>query len=138
MDTHDSPEWLISRLATATDAVPIPTLLKESSTSASNAKVHTITSVDGDRTVFITVTEQSAPTANVRPPDKTAADSNKGVFPIAGPVAGGVVGGFAALALALFILYLYRSRRQARERREATVPPTFSVGDMSEELAGGK
>ena len=59
--------------------------------------------------------------------------SRKNSTPV-GPIAGGVLGGVAAIALALLLFILLRRKRQAKENRRATLPPPYVDADMSEEL----
>jgi hypothetical protein len=141
----DPPEWLISRLATITEESKPTTSSTEpssSQTSTSDASIHTFTSVQEGRTVFVTVTEQPAPTEAVTAPNATSNEEySKGNSKLAGPVAGGVVGGVALLAIAFFSLYLflrYRDRKRTKERDEATLPPPYSATDMSGQLRRSK
>jgi hypothetical protein len=48
------------------------------------------------------------------------------------------VGGVVVLGLALFGLFFIRRRKQANERKKATLSQSYAVPDMSEHMDGGK
>lgn len=106
-------------------------------TTASPSIVHTVESVSEGRTIFVTVTRYSTPTAQPSTSPTLVTDLPPKKDVPAGPIAGGVVGGLAVLALALFLLLFYRRKRRVVERKRASLPPAYTVGDMSEQLAMG-
>ncbi|KAF2187124.1 hypothetical protein K469DRAFT_686324 [Zopfia rhizophila CBS 207.26] len=101
--------------------------------SRSASAVETIASVNGGQTIFITVTHDSSPTVATAP-SLTPDPPREGKSSI-GAIVGGVVGGLVVIVLAILLFFLLRRRKRAKNLKEATLPPSYANGDMSEHLA---
>ncbi|KAF2465065.1 uncharacterized protein BDR25DRAFT_346363 [Lindgomyces ingoldianus] len=102
--------------------------------SSSGSNIQTIASVSGGQTVYVTVTHDPSstsqlshsPTSN---PNLSQKDTSR--TPV-GAIAGGVISGTVVLGIALLLFFFLRRKRQAKERKRATLPPSYAEGDMSE------
>ncbi|KAH7124113.1 hypothetical protein B0J11DRAFT_331114 [Dendryphion nanum] len=116
---------------------PASTLI---STTTRPSSVETIASIEGGKTVYITVTHSQEPTTRAdvaTPTAQTASQNRNDGNSKAGPIAGGVIGGLTLLSAAIFVVFLLRRKKRANEWRQATLPPPYAAADMSEELQSG-
>ncbi|KAF1999333.1 hypothetical protein P154DRAFT_523362 [Amniculicola lignicola CBS 123094] len=100
--------------------------------------VQTIASVSGGQTVFITITRDASPTSTGQAEGVASpvVDHAIGGGSPVGAIAGGTVGGVAAVAGVVFVLFFLRRKQNAKETRRATLPPSYEQTDMSEHLGG--
>lgn len=136
-----SAQWLSSLSDQSRTTLPevVSTTQSVLSPSTTRSAVETIASVRGNETVYITVTH-AQPTSSERAGiNGTIAQSTQqeGSSNLAGPIAGGVVGGVALISSAFFLLCLARRKKRAKERKRATLPPQYASEDPSEELGSG-
>ncbi|KAF2019898.1 hypothetical protein BU24DRAFT_406510 [Aaosphaeria arxii CBS 175.79] len=119
--------------ATTTSKPPSPTPTAKPSPPNATPTVETLASVEGDKTVYITVTHEP-PTSTSLPDFASLNASSK---PPIGPIVGGVVGGTTIIIISLLLLLFYRRKKRQNEQRRATLPPPYQTTtdpDMSSQL----
>ncbi|KAF2636142.1 hypothetical protein P280DRAFT_158636 [Massarina eburnea CBS 473.64] len=113
---------------------PLRSAISSSTTSSTPA---TIASVNTDgHTVYITTTANPSTSSSAQPSADTSLNrqQSRSNGTRVGAIAGGVVGGVAVLSTVLFLLFFLRRKKRVKEKQQATLPPPYAGGDMSEQL----